>query len=555
MRKTILLVDDEKYILKSLERLLGQEDYHILTASSGLEGLELLKNHLVHVVISDQRMLLMKGIEFLKQVKNTYPYTVRIVVSAYEDFDTIKDIINEGLIYKFISKPWDDELFSQVVRDALKFYDQEKQFRDSQTNSNKDTLTQISNRFGFFDYLEKILVTQKNHPLALIHLDLDRFSHINLAMGQKNGDQVLQLVTNNLNNFLQEEHQLARLGNDEFAILITAEDILSDLPTFIENLSVALKMPMVINERTIYITASMGVCLYPKHGATIDGLMECAQLALRTSQNMGGDQHQFYEVLMDNSNSTELILITELHQAIENNEFIIYYQPIYTIDTEQIVGLEALIRWQHPKHGLIQPGSFLPLCEETNLIIPIGKWIIQNACQELKKWHNRGHTHLYIAINLSARQLNHPGLLNLVTDVLKETQLAPDCLEFEITEKVINQNTEKAASILKSLKELGVSLALDDFGTGYLPLNYLQKLPFTTLKITRTLIHDMLKTSYAEALVDAIIEMGNNLQVDLIAVGLETDAQLDALRKKQCKLVQGYLFTKPNSHKNLNDLC
>ena len=555
MKKTILLVDDEKYILKSLERLLGLEDYRILTAQSGLEGLELLKQHKVHVVVTDQRMPIMKGVEFLKQVKATYPNTVRIVVSAYEDFDTIKEIINEGSIYKFISKPWDDELFSQVIRDALEFYNTEKQFREMISISNTDQLTHLSNRFGFFDVLEKTLASNKNKPLALIYLDLDRFSNINLAIGHRNGDQLLQLMSKNLNAFLQDEHQLARLGNDEFAILITEEETLSNLTTFMEKLTAAIRLPIVINNKTLYVTGSMGVSLYPEHGRNVDLLIECAQISLYSCQEMGGDHYLIYEAPMYNYYTDEMILKTELHQAIENNEFIIYYQPIYTIDTEQIVGLEALVRWQHPNKGLVQPGSFLPLCEETNLIIPIGEWIMRNACQELKKWHERGHTNLYIAINLSSRQLNHPGLLNFVIDILKDTQLPPKCLEFEITEQEIGKNIEKAISILKSLQELGISLALDDFGTGYLSLNYLQKFPFTTLKISRTLIHDMLKTTYAEALIDTIIVMGKTLHLKLIAVGLETEAQLNILRKKQCKFVQGYLFTKPKPHKNLKDLC
>ena len=548
MKKIILLVDDEVSILKLLSFLLGEQGYHVLTATSGHEGLELLKNNAVQVIITDQRMSKMNGSDFLKQVRISYPDTIRMLLSAYVDFDALKDAINEGGIYKFILKPWQDIMLLEYVREAFEISAKQKEMlRISSPAIFRDALTKLNNRFSFYESLLSLISTsKKNHTtFAVIYFNIDRFSHINRLLGQKNGDRVLQRLAQRLKNFIKKEQHIARMGNNEFTILVTEEKDLADLPSFLKTIFSIIKKPMVIEGKKLHLTASMGVSLYPKNGNGTELLIRHTMEALQYCKQLGGDQYHLYKKNMDDSRKTQLFLEADLHQALENDEFIIYYQPIYTPDKSQIVCVEALLRWQHPKHGLLLPGQFLHLCEEINLIAPIGEWVLHTACQQVKLWHDLGFPDFRLAVNISARQFNHPKLLDVVTHVLKSTQFPPNHLELEITETLIMQNIEKVIPILITLRALGIHLALDDFGTGYSSLSYLRKFPFTTLKIDRSFINDIDKTESGKAFVAAIIAMGQSLDLQLIAEGVETTEQLAFLQEKRCDFIQGYLYGRP----------
>lgn len=545
MKNTLLLVDDEKYILKTLQRLLGEEGYTIFTATSGQEALELLKNHAIQVVISDQRMPQMKGNDLLKQVKKLYPDTVRMVLSAYVDFGSIQEAINEGAIYKFISKPWQDDVLLNYVHEAFALYNKNKEMKPIAAPINRDVLTGLQNRFSFYDILSQFLSTdhQKSNPLAIFYFDIDRFSNINTRLGLKNGDLILQQLAERLKKFIKKEEHIARLGNDEFALILTEKKKMSNLSSYINELLSLIKTPLVIDAQKIYLTVSMGVGTYPEHGDSIDLLMNHISKALLHCKSLGGDQYHMYNTSMDKVDQIQLILENDLHQALAKKQFLIYYQPIYTID-KQVASVEALIRWQHPIYGLLPPEKFIPLSEETNFIVPLGEWIMRTACQQMKQWYGLGYVDLRVAVNLSPRQIN-AKLIDLVLNILETAQLPPNCLELEITETIIIQDMEVIIPLLKSLRGLGVHLSLDDFGTGYSSLSYLRLFPFTSLKIDRSFINEMVKSKHGESIFEAIIALGKNLELKLIAEGVETSEQLVLLKGKQCDFIQGSLYSKP----------
>jgi diguanylate cyclase (GGDEF)-like protein len=556
MEKTILLVDDEVNILKVLKRLLSEKNYNILTVASAAEGLQVLKEHAVQVIITDQRMPNMTGSDFLKEVKKLYPDTVRMILSGYADFDAIKDAINDGAIYKFINKPWDDEQLIQYVQESFQQLQIRKLQQEKEKSVHLDALTQLKNRFSFNEavYLAIIQANRQHAGFAVVYIDIDRFSNVNNLLGQAEGDKVLKLTAERLNQFYGANTAISRLGNDEFAILIEDQQLLNDLDAALHKLVAELKVPMKINLNDLYFTYSIGCSLYPQHGDDPNTLMKNANNAMKHCMQLGGDNHCIYQPELDKTTANQLILEADLHQALKNNEFVVHYQPILDPNTSKIKNIEALLRWQHPTLGLIYPGQFLSLCETTGLIVPIGEWMMRQACLQIKSWHKMGFTQLCVAVNLSARQFNHAGLLNSIISLLQETRVPPASLELEITESLIIQNVENNISLLKSLRALGVQLALDDFGTGYSSLSYLKSFPFNILKVDKSFIDDVVHTKGSAAIVKAIIEMGKGLGLTVIAEGVETQEQLDFLKLHKCDLIQGYYFSKPIPEAELTQL-
>lgn len=411
----------------------------------------------------------------------------------------------------------------------------------------RDETTKLYNRFFFSQQLcAAIEEMQQTHAeLAIFYIDIDRFGCISNSLGEKIGDQLLQEVAHRLMAWVGNEHYLARLGNDEFAILLPTISSEDSLKQSAQNLIKKIKQPFLINAHPLYITVSMGIGLYPKHADRYDLLINYANLALSHSKELGGDNCQFYNATMEKQTRAQTILANELQQAFEEQQFLLHYQPVTTFQSGNIVGVEALLRWQHPVHGFIYPDQFLPLCESTGFIIPLGKWVLKTACQQLKKWHDLGYHTLFVAVNLSARQFNDPGLFDVITDVLKSTQIPPACLELEITESLIMHNMEENIKLLTSLRDLGLQLSLDDFGTGYSSLKYLECFPFNILKIDKSFVQNDASKKNRDSLITAIIAMGKSLGLTIIAEGVETPEQLELLKEKQCELMQGYLHSKP----------
>lgn len=557
MKNTLLIIDDEIYIVESLKRLLGKEGYDILTATSGLEGLKLIQSHSVQVVLCDQRMPTMSGTEFVKQVHALYPDTPCIILSAYIDFEALKEAVNEGAIFKFISKPWQDNVVLTYVQNAFTLQ-AERVKRHPPVNQlvHHDALTGLPNRYSFYESLERRIVEARKtkEQFAIVCFDINRFIRINALIGPQKADLLLQRLAKRLRNFVAVEHDLARMGNDEFVLLISEAGNTTKLISMINRLSALIKKPTSVEGKQYRLTASIGISIYPVHGDKALLLMQHTGAALEFSKKAGVDNFQFYKPEMEFNNEAQSFSIDEIYQAIGRKQFTAHYQPIYSMNKHKIVGVEALIRWQHPKKGLLLPGKFLAFCEETNLIIPIGAGILRAACQQVKLWRDLGYPDLTLAVNLSVNQINHPLFLDLVVDVLNTTQLPPSSLVLEVTETLLMQNTQMIITLLNALQGIGVKLSLDDFGTGYSSLSYLRKFPFNSLKIDQSFITGMTATAAAEAIVDTIIALGKILKLQIIAEGVETEEQLDLLQKKQCDFLQGFLFSKPLAARDFEQL-
>jgi predicted signal transduction protein with EAL and GGDEF domain len=359
------------------------------------------------------------------------------------------------------------------------------------------------------------------------------------------GDLVLKEVAGRLTDGLRKQDIVARFGGDEYMLLLTGLKNAGEAATIAAKIFETLKPSFRFNDVELHIAPSIGITIYPEDGEDAEILVKNADTAMNRAKELGRNSYQFYSPDMNAQSLRRLDLESNLRKALERGELLLHYQPQYDLENEKIIGLESLARWNHPARGLIQPSEFIPMAEETGLIVPIGKWALHTACAQNKAWQNAGLAPVRVAVNLSARQFFQTDLPAYVAGVLKETGLEPDWLELEITESVIMQNFETTIDQLIRLMNLGVQISIDDFGTGYSSLNYLKKLPIHSLKIDRSFVKDIEEDSDNSAIVSAVIAMAHNLKLEVVAEGVETEAQLAFLRLHRCNKIQGYLFSRP----------
>jgi len=410
-----------------------------------------------------------------------------------------------------------------------------------------DLLTGLPNRMLFNDRLPLALANAHRNGtmLAVMFLDLDRFKTINDTLGHAIGDQLLQAVATRLAGCLREGDTIARWGGDEFTLLLPQINNTEDAAKAAQRLSKALKPAFQLGVHELYISCSIGIALYPHDGEDAQTLLKNADAALYRVKEQGRNGYQIYTPAINSQASALLALESSLHHALERQQFVLHYQPQINVNTGQITGMEALLRWQHPELGLIPPRVFIALAEENGLIVPIGEWVLRTACAQNKAWQVAGLPHLRMAVNLSARQFQQPHLVETVAQTLAETRLSPCHLELEITETVVMHDVDFTTSTLKDLQAMGVNLAVDDFGTGYSSLGYLKRFPLNTIKIDQSFIRELTIDPNDAAIVTAVIALGRGLNLNVVAEGVETQAQLDYLRSHHCEEMQGYLFSKP----------
>ncbi|WP_442598827.1 EAL domain-containing protein [Neobacillus sp. D3-1R] len=410
-----------------------------------------------------------------------------------------------------------------------------------------DPLTGLPNRRLFKKRFEHTLeeIAGKRIEASLLFLDLDRFKVINDSLGHSIGDLLLQKVANRLKYSLRRKDFIGRQGGDEFLILL--EESTKEETEFVaKRILKALSRPFRLKGHEVVITPSIGISLFPTHGHDPETLIRNADIAMYDAKRQGKNTYQFYQLTQEKVLNDQLVLEQNLRKSLERDEFVLHYQPQVDLVTNQICGVEALIRWNHPELGSIPPNRFIPVAEETGLIVPIGEWVIKTACEQNVIWQNNGWPSLVISVNLSIRQFFQANLISMVCRILEETGLDPQYLELEITESM-TMNVEMAIGIIQELKQLGVKVAIDDFGTGYSSLNYLKRLTIDRLKIDQSFVQDIAKDSNDRDIVTTIITMGHNLKMKVIAEGVETEEQLQFLRTHGCDEVQGYLFSKPLS--------
>jgi diguanylate cyclase (GGDEF)-like protein/PAS domain S-box-containing protein len=443
-----------------------------------------------------------------------------------------------------LSRQESPPVFVAIIQDISERIQNEKQL---QYLAHYDALTKLPNRILFTDRLEQSLARARWHDytVAVLFLDLDRFKIINDTLGHNIGDQALQALSKRLNDCVREGDTVARLGGDEFAIVLEDIDSEDDVAPIARIILNVLSQPFLLDKHEFILTTSIGISLFPVDGENTQTLLKHADIAMYRAKDEGRNTYQFYLADMSAKAFERLNMETNLRRALEREEFVLYYQPQLNLADGTIFGVEALLRWQHPDLGLVSPMEFIPLLEETGLIIPVGEWVLRTACLQARAWNDSGLKSLRMSVNLSGRQTNNSDFIATVEQVLKDSKLDPQLLELEMTESILMHNMRSTIKALETIREMGVRLAIDDFGTGYSSLSYLKRFPIDTLKIDHSFIHDITQDPEDATLVEAIIAMGKALHLDVIAEGVETEQQVKFLRKHGCGSIQGYLISKP----------
>ncbi|MBI3527264.1 MAG: EAL domain-containing protein [Betaproteobacteria bacterium] len=431
-----------------------------------------------------------------------------------------------------------------VLQDITERKEQEERTRFL---ADHDELTGLPNRSLFRQALSKALqrAERSGKMLSILFFDLDRFKNINDSLGHDAGDEVLRAVAERLTACVRKIDMVARFGGDEFAVLtegLTAEDQAS---TVARKILEALSKSMILAGRQYRPAASIGISTYPTDGRDVQSLLKNADIAMYRAKEEGRGTFQFYSEMLNTHSVQRLEFESNLSNALNNHEFVLYYQPKVDLATGRVTGLEALIRWISPQLGFVSPGDFISIAEETGLIVPMGRWVAQTACVQNRAWQKGGLPQLRIAINISARQMGDKGLVEFISDTLKKTGLTAESLELEITESAVMSNQEHAEKVLNELKGLGFHLTMDDFGTGYSSLAYLKRFPFDSVKIDQSFVRGIPESKDDSAIVEAIIAMAHSLQLKVVAEGVETKEQFDFLRTLGCDQIQGYYFSKP----------
>jgi diguanylate cyclase (GGDEF)-like protein len=411
-----------------------------------------------------------------------------------------------------------------------------------------DALTGLPNRALLLDHLKRAIERTRRRPehlFAVLFIDLDRFKNINDSLGHGTGDHLLVALARRLEGCLRPTDTVARLGGDEFAILL---DELEDARAAIavaERIQGELAQPFNLDGHEVYTSASIGITLSETGYDRPEHVLRDADTAMYRAKEKGKARHELFDQVMHARAVALLKLENDLRRAVERGEFHVYYQPIYALDTRRITGFEALVRWLHPERGLVPPDEFIPLAEETGLITEIGRWVLAEACRQLHRWQTLAPRPLTMSVNLSSRQFSQPHLIDQIEQTLAETGIAPRCLQLEITESVVMENAEAAATMLRQLRALGVQLSIDDFGTGYSSLSYLHRFPLSVLKIDRSFVSRMGAGDENAEIVRTVITLANNLDMLVVAEGVQTEAQFTQLRELNCNYGQGYLFSPP----------
>jgi diguanylate cyclase (GGDEF)-like protein/PAS domain S-box-containing protein len=440
-----------------------------------------------------------------------------------------------------------------IIQDVT---DRRRMEEDIRHMAHHDPLTGLPNRrlFNEIAGIEIAQAERNNSKLAILFLDLDRFKEINDTLGHQAGDQLLMEVAYNIKNSIRKSDTVARIGGDEFNVILADIRNPENISVIARKLTESFRMPFDIADQQLHVTTSIGISVYPDDSTEIDTLLRYADIAMYHAKESGRNNYQFYNPAINIRSIKRMRLEGYLRQAIERGELAVYYQPQINIITGKMVCAEALVRWNHPREGLLEPKEFLPLAEETGLITSIDQWVLNSVCRQGRAWIDSGFPPVCITVNLSSRQFQSPTLVSNISSILDRTGMSPDSLDLEITETTAMSDIERTASQLRELIEMGIHISIDDFGTGYSSLNYLKKLPIKRLKIDQSFIHDIATDADDRAIITAVTSMARSMSIKTVAEGVETEEQLSFLRDSQCDEAQGFFFSRPLTPEKFTDL-
>jgi diguanylate cyclase (GGDEF)-like protein len=543
---TLLIVDDDAMNRDALSRRLIRTGYKVLTAENGADALDMINSNRVDAVLLDVMMPGMSGIDTLRSLRQSRSVSDLpvIMVTAKDGSDDVVEALDLGA-NDYVTKPIDYAVALARIRAQV-------------TTRRADPLTGLPNRLLFVERINTLLKIEPASArprFAVLFIDVDRFKLINDSLGHAAGDELLSALAMRLQQVLRStdcvarldsEPTLARIGGDEFTILLNGVDDVQAATAVAERLRSVASRPFQIHGREVVTSLSIGVVMSADRYQRADEMIRDADTAMYRAKRMGKGRCEVFDTSMLAAAEERLVLETDLRHALDRQEFELYYQPIVSLAAARVTGFEALIRWRHPVRGLVSPADFIPIAEDTGQIVPIGNWVLREACRQLKAWDQEYPDcgALVVNVNLSARQCMHPDLLKDVSTILRETGCAPERVKLEITEGIVLENSDTVSEVLHALRNIGVQLGLDDFGMGYSALSYLQRFPFQTIKIDRTFVSGMKETGNSE-IIRAIVSMAAGLDMNVTAEGVETADQVSRLQDLACEFGQGFFFHRP----------
>lgn len=649
MKRKILLVDDEVNILRALERLLRRHGFEVLTASQPTEALQIQQTHRCPVVISDFRMPQVNGAELLQQIKQQYPPTIGMILSAYADFNSVVATLNSGVAFKFLQKPWLEDSLLADIEQAFSQYEQQKnnQLRTSLLIGSKDALIEfdrsgVVKRFNasaqqllklsavelsqsvlsslfrelsvpaLIAFLQKqqlslavetyqgiqlelihqfsdsgylllrlepctpsvaagqtlataaelldreqlihaadLALSEPQNPLALIYIDIKNFNDIHHAIGFTGADQLVSTVAETLIQQWSRHGQVAYLFADQFVLLLSGFGHEANLLSLLQNALKRFEQPIVINQIALHVSFNIGYSLAPDDSQDAKSMLEQAKLAARSHTARNGTFIMRYDQSYVAARQRHYAISNALFEAISQQAFELCFQPKVRLATGEICSAEVLLRWHDSKLGTISPAVFIPIAERDGQINAIGFWVLQQSLRQLVDWQQQGLELPQLAVNVSAVQLRDPQFVSQLTGLLQQTPSVAHLLELELTETTAVQQLEDCANILQALRNVGLKIAIDDFGSGYSSLAYLNRLPVDVVKLDRSLIVDLEHSLAAQSMVRHIIRMTQELKIEVVAEGVESEIQLELLHQMHCDFVQGFVFSKPLASQDL----
>jgi diguanylate cyclase (GGDEF)-like protein len=544
----VLLIEDNPGDARLIQEMIKEDadaPFAVHCVGRLSQGLEQLSAGEIALVVLDLSLPDSSGLDTFAKVYAHAP-TVPIIVLTGNDDQTLALAAVKGGAQDYLVK---GRLERQLLLRSMQYSIERKRYQvQLEHQANYDALTGLPNRNLLNDRLRQAVYQQRSpRNLAVVFMDLDHFKFVNDSLGHSTGDKLLKAMSERLRAALREGDTVGRVGGDEFVLILNDQSNEEVIFRAMQRISAKVSEPITIDGKELYVSCSAGISMYPQDGPDVDTLLKNADAAMYRAKEHGRNNFQFYTAEMNERVNERLALENALRRALERQEFILHYQQKVDMKSGVIVGAEALVRWMHPEWGLVRPARFIPLAEETGLIVQLGEWVLREACRQTREWLDSGLKPGVVSVNLSARQFRQEGLVRMVSRILEETKLEPAQLEMELTESMVMHNVEAAIATLQGLKSLGVALSVDDFGTGYSSLSYLKDLPIDALKIDRSFVRDIGAGADAEdgVIAQAIVSLGHSLHLKVVAEGVETDQQVRFLKRLGCDELQGFFYGEP----------